>query len=458
MTENTSLKTQTLKLNFLLSPWAVLCSAVAGAYIGIFYKSIVPYVAPYGQMYLSVLKMCILPVLVAAIASSMGRLRRSEVGGQYLRRMIVIFIVTMLVTSIVGVFIGVIGKPGKALSDKALSSLGTIVQTSRDQPDLEMNFYEKYIPPSGEKSIITGFFTNMIPSNIFHALSSGAKLQVLFFAILAGIAIGFIKRNSAEYMFSLLDAIYQTFSKVIHWLMYVLPFGLFCLTATQLSNVGFPVLTAMVKFVVVSFICFLMVFILCSLILWFRTGGSLFGVLSALKEPILIALATNNSLAAIPSTLNKMHEELKFEKRTIGLFIPLGITVCRFGPILYFSIATLFVVQLYQIDLDFSGLFIVTIGSVLAGMASAGSSGILSLAMLGLVLGPLGLPFDAVLVLFIAVDPVSGPLRSLTNVYVACCATAIIVPAKPDIKMYEGENERRDKKWDRVERRIGREA
>ncbi|MEW5721647.1 MAG: cation:dicarboxylase symporter family transporter, partial [Thermodesulfobacteriota bacterium] len=395
-----------------------------------------PIVAPYGQMYLSILEMCILPILIAAIISSLGRLMKSEAASKYLARMSFIFIVAMLITSVIGLASGLVGRPGQDLGDKALKTLGSIVQKSDTQPDLEINFSQPWVAKA-EEPPLRKFLTSLIPANIFNALSTGANLKVLFFSILCGLAVGFIPQDRAEVLFGFLDAVYSTFSRVVSWLMYALPFGLCGLIADQLSQVGMEILLAMTKFMIVAYAAFLAIFLLSAVVMWYRVRGNFFRSITALKEPIIISVATNNSLAAIPSTLKAMNEILGFEKRTIDLLAPVGITVCRFGPVLYFAVAAMFITQLYQGDMTLQKYLVVLIGAAMAGMATAGASGVVALAMMGLVLDPLGLPLDAVLVLLIVVDPLTAPFRSLTNVYTACAATAVIVK-KEDEHIFNG--------------------
>jgi Na+/H+-dicarboxylate symporter len=122
-----------------------------------------------------------------------------------------------------------------------------------------------------------------------------------------------------------------------------------------------------------------------------------------------------------------MQNDLCFERESVSLMLPLGITIGRYGNIVYFALASLFVMQLYNQPLSAAGLTIVVIGSVFAGMATAGSSGILTLTMIGIVLGPLGLPVDAVLIVLMAVDTVIDPMRTFLIVYVNIAATALIV-------------------------------
>lgn len=442
MSETKKPKPSNNRLNFLLSPWSVLVGAVIGITIALEAKQVVPFIAPLGQAYLSILKMCVLPILLTAIASSLGRLMRSEVGGRYLWRITLVCIPAMLITSLVGVSTGVFGKPGEDLGKETLATLGSIVQKSAIKPDLEISLSDSTISSESDSSL-GSFFLDMIPENIFSALSFGDNLQVLFFSILFGMTLGFIKDHLAEFVFTLLDALNQAFSVLIRWLMYALPFGLCGLIANQFSKVGIEILLAMTRFVVVSLIAFGIMYILSLWVLVWRYNSSVGRLLHMLHPPAMIAFVTGNSLAAIPSTITAMGEGLKFEKRMVDLLVPLSVTICRFGPILYFAVAGLFIAQLYNTEVNLNVLIILIVGSILAGMATAGAAGIATLAMMALLLEPLGLPLDAVIVLFVVVDPITAPFRSLTNILVACAVTSLIAQSDCDSNQYTEENDRR---------------
>ncbi|KNC67158.1 hypothetical protein AC626_12665 [Pseudoalteromonas rubra] len=89
------------------------------------------------------------------------------------------------------------------------------------------------------------------------------------------------------------------------------------------------------------------------------------------------------------------------------------------------------VVQIYNLDIDLLTVVVIIIGSVLAGTATAGSSGVSMLTMLTLVSGPLGLPLDAVLVLFVVIDPIVAPFRVLAIVHSSCAIISVVLP-KPN--------------------------
>jgi proton glutamate symport protein len=266
-----------------------------------------------------------------------------------------------------------------------------------------------------------------VPENIFSALTTGSSLKVLFFAILFGTAIGSLSKSGSQTLISSLDSIYQAFSTMVKWLMLFLPFGLLGLIAHDVSKVGLPVLMAMIKFVPIALLGFLVLFIVSTLIMRQRTG-SLTTPFLALKETAMMALGTGNALACLPSAIGAMHEKMGYDKKSVDLLVPLTFTICRTGPTLYFALATLFVAQLYKVDLGVSGIMTVILGSIFAGLATAGASGVILLSMLSLVLAPLNLPVEAVLVLFIVIDPIIGPFRVLAIVHTSCAIITLILP------------------------------
>lgn len=369
--------------------------------------------------------MCVLPILITALSVSIARLIQSGGNNTFIIRMLTAFIISIVVSGFLGMGLGVVTQPGSGYDNATLVSLGSIVRAS-GEPDLMISVNEPFVAKE-KPSFIKTFVTNLIPDNIFSALTSGSSLKVLFFAILFGTAIGYLTKASSHTLLSSLDSIYLASAKIIKWLMFFLPFGLLSLVAHDVSQVGINVLIAMMKFVPIAILGFFLLFVISSLIMWHRTS-SLKKPFLALTDTIVMALGTGNALACLPSTMSAMHEKLGYDKKTIDFLVPLTITICRTGPTLYFALATLFVAQLYDVDLGMTGLMTVVISSVFAGLATAGASGVILLSMLSLVLEPLNLPVEAVLVLFIVIDPIIGPFRVLAIIHTACAIITLILP------------------------------
>jgi len=410
-------------ISWLRSPWTIAASGVLGAYFGTCQPGISAWIAPLGVVYLGLLKMCVLPILISAVTVSTGRLMTANNATQSIRRIIVVFPIGLLLVSGIAVTIAAFAQPGKNLSASTLEKLGVLVNQSGIDLEISLSGAD---PQPGEFPL-NQLLVNLVPDNIFYALSEGQTLRVLIFAIIFGISLGMVREPVTQSLFAALESVYHACNRLIQGLTVLLPIGLCSLLATQLSQLGADILFSMIRFVLITILTFIIIYILSTLIIWRQTNQSPLAVLAQLKEPTFLALATSSSLACIPSAISTLTDRLGFDRQTTQLVTPLSITLCRFGSVIYFALAALFVAQLYNKDLGSGQLAIVTVLSILAGMATSGATGVITLTMLDIVLNPLKLPLEAVLVLFIAIDPIVDPFRTLGIVHTGIAATALVV-------------------------------
>jgi Na+/H+-dicarboxylate symporter len=129
-----------------------------------------------------------------------------------------------------------------------------------------------------------------------------------------------------------------------------------------------------------------------------------------------MAIATRSSPACMPSMIESLVNHLHFPRARIELLVPLGVSLLRLGPVLYYVIATFFIAQMYGRELLPVEIAVVVIGAMLAGFASSGMSGFISISLTGIVCSYIHLPFEAALALFLAIDPICDMLRTLVLV------------------------------------------
>jgi proton glutamate symport protein len=411
----------------LKHPLVILLSIVVGIVLGILAKDVAQILAPVGDLYLFFMQMSVYPILVSAIVSGLARLIQARSASANLLRMTVVFLACMLIASVFGLLSGLAGGPGRGLDEQAKQVLGKLINQN-DRSVLELSLSDPSGDPVVHQVDFWNFLRMLVPSNIFQALYQGLALQIVFFSIIFGIALGNIRSEASDLIINIMLAVLETFQQLVAWSLYGLPFALVCLIATQVASIGVEIFSAMLKFTVLFWIVGAVLFVISTLVIWLRSGfRQPLYVLRSLCDPIMISFATRSSFTALPASISAMQHDLCFERESMSLMLPLGITIGRYGNIVYFALASLFVIQLYNQPLSLAGLAIVVIGSVFAGMATAGSSGILTLAMLGIVLGPLGLPVEAVLIIMMAVDTAIDPMRTFLIVYVNIAATALIV-------------------------------
>lgn len=402
-------------LNWLKKPAVIFVAIIGGVLFGVYYQSVALEIWPVGKIYLSLLKMCVFPILVTAIISSVGKLLGSQGAKTYIKRILLIFGLMLFGASLLGITMGYLGKPGTGLSESAQQTLGKMLHDS-DKASQGRS--------EAERGILT-FIREMIPENIFSALNQGASLQILFFSLILGIATGFLAPEHGQRILSLSDALFHAFFTIIAWIMYLLPIGLFCLIAGQIASTGADILMAMAKFVIIVYLSSFVLILINGVLIWYSTGQGFIQGFGKLKDALIIALGTQSTFASMPAALEGL-EKLRVSEQLCQLVIPLGAVICRFSMILTYSTATVFTYQLYNVQAGPAGLVLALFLSILAAVAGAGTPGIVSIAMVSIVLGPLGLPSGAIIVLLLAINPVIEPITTMANIHANCAATALI--------------------------------
>ncbi len=421
------------KLAFLLSPGSVLLGMVTGIIIGIYFREMVPYLEPVGKIYISILQMCVIPILAAAIITSIGKLFKSEDANHYIRKIIIVFLVFLIGVSMISVIIGVFSEMVMKVDVETQRAIGKIALSNESENNIstpgtvikEIDS-RKSVTEDDNKNGLISFIINIIPENIFSALARGENLKVIFFFAILGIMLKYISAEASENIILIFDGIFMAFQKLIKVTMYFLPFGLTALMATQLAQVGFAALASLLKFIILLYIVALIIFLISTVIIWRQGSRSYFQQFKALGEPLLICLGTRNSFAAVPSAISGLSNELKFNQERINLSVPLGVSLCRYGNVMVFSLGAVFATQLYGYSLGVEKIIIIIITSVLAGMATSGAPGLVARTMIVLVLTPLGIPAEAIIAMLLAIDPVIDSITTVINVYPNLVASAII--------------------------------
>ena len=243
-----------------------------------------------------------------------------------------------------------------------------------------------------------------------------------------GIALGHVPKRIAGVLSQTCETVYQTCFTLTRWLNYPLPVVLVCISASQIAKTGIEPLQAMANFVLAFGVASLICLMLAVLVIWKRSNANLSETMDALREPFALAIATRSSAACIPAMIETLVKRLSFAKSRVELLVPLSVTILRVGPILYYACATLFIAQLYGRSLEAHELALLLAASVLAGFASAGMTGLVTLSLTSMACGYLDLPFEAAFILFLAVDPLCDILRTMVLVIGNTAAVSVICP------------------------------
>lgn len=407
-----------IKWDILKNPWVIILSVIAGIIVGLLFEQPALALAPLGDAYLSFLNMCVLPIMITAIITSFGRLLRAKEVKLLLKRILVVFLLGLMITGLISLFAAVAGQPGQ-IDYQSQDKLGKVL--FQHEQDESYDSAEKKEPFGFQQ-----FLKMIIPTNIFSALYEGKNLQILFFSIVLGLTLGLMPSAKTDQLLDITEVIFKAFEKIIILAMYALPLGLFSMLAGQTARAGIEILGTMSKFVLVIHLTgFLLVFLGTALISTV-TKKPYLQTFKDLREPLMMAFGTRNSYATMPSVFDALKDRFGLEQNLINLVVPLSIVICRYSMVVLFTVGTLFMAQLYNMQLSIGQYFFIFLGSILAAVAGAGSPGIVALALIEIVLLPLSLPAGEAIVLLLAVNAIVDPILTIINIHLTCVASVLI--------------------------------
>ena len=411
---------QTLK-----HPATIVASIALGIFLGQQFPSFSLSLSPIADVYISLLKMIALPLMITAVIFSISRLMSDGEAPVLMRRFLLMFALVIPFAILVSLITSVVLTPGKVITPEAQAALGSLIGADNIGDAASVEFFRESV--SEDNAELHSILMSIVPNNIFASLSNGDALPVLIFALIFGASLGSVSARLKGTLTAVLESVYRSCLLMTSWLVVPLPVALIASLSSQLATSGIQPLLLMGEFLMALAVSSIFVLIIATIVIWIRSGANFSAVINSLQMPFAVALATRNSIASMPPMMEAL-EKLNFPKLQVELMVPLSISLARIGPTMFYVTATLFIAELYGRDLALADLFLVGFACFLAGMASAGATGVVALSMISISCGYLQLPFEAVLILFIAVDVISDTLRTLVLVIGNMAFSSLVCP------------------------------
>jgi aerobic C4-dicarboxylate transport protein len=274
---------------------------------------------------------------------------------------------------------------------------------------------------------VVDFLVDIVPTSVVKAFADGNILQIVFFAILFGVALSAIGSAGAP-LTAGLDRLLQVFFRIVHIIMYVAPIGAFGAMAFTIGNFGLKSLLPLGRLMLdVYMTMFLFVFIVLNLIArWYKF--SLWEFLKYIREELVLVLGTSSSEVALPRMLDKL-ERYGCSKTIVGLVVPAGYSFNLDGTAIYLAMASIFIAQAFGIDLTLTQqLTLLAVLMVTSnGAAGVTGSGFIVLASTLAALGTV--PVEG-LALVLGVDRFMSEARAIVNLIGNGVATIVIAKSE----------------------------
>jgi Na+/H+-dicarboxylate symporter len=288
-----------------------------------------------------------------------------------------------------------------------------------------------YVDQAADAPTLTDQLLKIVPTNPVKSLASGDMLQIIFFALMLGIALTMLQVARAKPVIELFDGVNQAMVMLVHLVMKLAPYGVAALLFDVVGSTGISVLIALGAYgAVVLGGLLLHVIITYSTIV--RMGAKLpfKDFLSAMKPALLVGFSTSSSSATLPVTMECCEDRLNISQSVSSFVLPLGATVNMDGTALYQGVAAIFIAQVYGMDLTMADQATIVGTATLASVGAAGvpGAGMITLAM---VLTAIGVPAEG-LALVLGVDRILDMFRTATNIVGDSAVTAMMARMEGD--------------------------
>ena len=369
----------------------LVSGALAGWLVG---EPLLPYAEFFADFFLRLLRMAIIPLIITSIISGVVSVGDAIGLGRLGVKTFGYYIISSFLAIITGLVLVNIIQPGFGV---------------------EIGFQEAPEQVAATEQSVSDLILNIIPDNPFQAMASGDVLPVIFFSILFGYFITRLSDRPKKQMSLFFQAAFETMMKITRFVVWSAPLGVFGIMARIVALAGFSAFKSLgvYFFVVIAGLCF-HAFINLPLILRFIGRVNPVRHYLGMPTPLLTAFSTCSSIITLPLTMQAVTENSKVSNKVANFTLPIGATVNMDGTALYECVATIFIAQVYGIDLSFGAQMIVIVTALLAsiGAASVPMSG---LVMMSIILKAVGLPLEGVVVI-LAVDRILDMFRTTVNV------------------------------------------
>ncbi|MEP3348695.1 MAG: dicarboxylate/amino acid:cation symporter [Marinomonas sp.] len=344
-----------------------------------------------GSMFVNALKMLVVPLVFFSLVCGVCGIGDIKLLGKIGSKSFVLYLFTTAIAIASALLIAAglgIGEGMNAVADTTFSG--------REAPPL------------------SSVLVNIIPSNPINAMAKGDMLPVIFFSILFGVSTLLVGKK-AESVSGFIETLNDIMMKMVGVIMAVAPYAVFCLIAKAIANLGMDLLAQLLGYVLVLIgVLLFHLFVTLQLMLKVFSGLSSLTFIKKMRSAQVFAFSTSSSNATIPVTLNTVTKRMGVKNSVASFTVPFGATINMDGTAIMQGVATVFIANIYNVDLGMMGYLTVILMSVLASIGTAGVPGV-GLIMLSMVFAQVGLPIEGI-GLILGVDRLLDMVRTAVNV------------------------------------------
>ena len=362
-----------------------------------------------GNGFINLIKMMVVPLVFCSLSYAVCDMSDFKKLGRISFKTITFYLATTALAVTIATILGLVLKPGAGLD------LSQLIQGDYDI--------------SNSKPIVD-MLLEILPTNPIKAMAEGNLLQIIVFALFFGVSVALIGEKG-KILVNILDALNECVLKIVTMVMYVAPIGVCALIANTVYSVGLESLVSVAKMIgVVAIGMLIHSFVVYSGLLKVFTGLPVRKFLKEYSTVATVTFTTSSSNASLPVSMEAM-EKLGVDKSVYSFTLPLGATINMDGTAIMQGVASVFIAQVYGMDMSIQMILSVILTAVLASIGTAGAPGV-GMITLAMVLESAGLPVDGI-ALIIGFDRILDMMRTTVNVMGDCVCSVIVADSEKEL-------------------------
>lgn len=359
-----------------------------------------------GTVFIRLVQMIIAPLVFTTLVVGIAKMSDMSMIGRVGTKAMLWFITASLVSLVIGLIFVNWLEPGKAITlDLSDTSSASEIMTTTKSFSME------------------DFVKHVVPKSLFEAFATNEVLQIVVFSVMFGVALANMGEQYTQPIIKALDICAHAILKMVGYIMWVAPLGVFGAIAAIVATKGFDIFTVYAIYLRDFFLALAVLWLVLMLVGYFILGNRLFDLLKRIKEPLLIAFSTTSSEAVFPKLVEEL-ERFGCNKRIVSFILPLGYSFNLDGSMMYMTFASIFIAQIYGIDMSIGEQIIMLLVLMLTSKGIAGVPRA-SLVIIVATCSMFGIPPEGI-ALILPIDHFCDMGRSMTNVLGNALSTSAV--------------------------------
>lgn len=399
----------------------IFIGLISGIILGIIMHNFaeVPFIKTYiidftfhfmGNIFIRSIRMLVIPLVIFSLILGASGIEDVSKLGRIGVKTLIFYLGTTSIAIIISLFVGNLINPGLGIHLSAIESTTITINHSKSFVDILLG---------------------MIPVNPIESMAKGEMLSIITFSIIIGVAISLLN-DKISIIRKIISEINIINLKLVEMVMFIAPIGVFGLIAKTFATLGYSAIIPIFKYLLAVIIALLLhALITYQGLLVFVAKYNPLVFFKKFSPIMILGFSTSSSAACLPSSLKTMEEDFGVSTTVAAFTLPLGNTINMDGTAIMQGVATIFIAQVYGIDLTMGNYITIILTATLASIGTAGVPGV-GVIMLGMVLTEIGLPLEGI-GLVMGIDRVVDMFRTTINVTGDAVCTLVIARTENDI-------------------------